>query len=86
MNYCRKCQSDYEKPGTCNCYAGTQPMKPVQPFFPYSPWERPIYPSPTVKPWSPYEYDTTCGTVQVTVDPTGVMRDHGGNEIQGSFT
>jgi len=21
MNYCRKCQSDYEKPGTCNCFA-----------------------------------------------------------------
>jgi len=23
MNYCRKCQSDYEKPGTCNCFATT---------------------------------------------------------------
>lgn len=21
MNYCRKCQSDYDRPGTCNCFA-----------------------------------------------------------------
>jgi hypothetical protein len=25
MNYCRKCQSDYEKPGTCNCFAASAP-------------------------------------------------------------
>lgn len=21
MNHCRRCDSDYEKPGTCNCFA-----------------------------------------------------------------
>lgn len=74
MNYCRKCQSDYEKPGTCNCFAEKQADGVPAPFFPYSPWERPIYPgtspwqnplyvpSPTFYPTSPYRYDTTCGT------------------------
>lgn len=33
MNHCRKCQSDYEKPGTCNCFA---PQVAAQPA--YSPW------------------------------------------------
>ena len=32
MNYCRKCQSDYEKPGTCNCFAGQQEAQPVTSF------------------------------------------------------
>ncbi len=21
MNFCRRCESEYDKPGTCNCYA-----------------------------------------------------------------
>ena len=39
MNYCRKCQSDYEKPGTCNCFAPQAAQ-----FVPnYWPWQ-PLYP------------------------------------------
>jgi hypothetical protein len=33
MNYCTKCHSIYAKPGTCNCYAETQPAV-VQPWQP----------------------------------------------------
>ncbi len=70
MNYCRKCQSDYEKPGTCNCFAeGTQgwiapTTLPFNLIYPgTSPWTNPIYISPTILPMSPYKYETTCGTV-----------------------
>jgi hypothetical protein len=40
MNYCRKCQSDYEKPGTCNCFA-PQAAQPTPVFVPWTvtyPW------------------------------------------------
>ena len=39
MNYCRKCQSDYEKPGTCNCFAPQAATPQWSPFYPnYTPW------------------------------------------------
>lgn len=41
MNYCRKCQSDYEKPGTCNCFA---------------PQAAPIAPTITPTPWAPHPW------------------------------
>lgn len=54
MNYCTKCESFYQKAGTCNCFAGTQPAqitpwRPVDgttttPFPSYTPW---IYPTVT---------------------------------------
>jgi hypothetical protein len=52
MNYCTKCESMYQKPGTCNCFAATQPAITItpQPYDPNStaqPWS----PSPTVGPW-----------------------------------
>lgn len=39
MNYCRKCQSDYSAPGTCNCFA---PIR-VAPL-PTIPWQQPVVP------------------------------------------
>jgi len=36
MNYCTKCESFYQKPGTCNCFAGTQPAITITPQ-PYDP-------------------------------------------------
>ena len=61
MNYCRKCQSDYDQPGTCNCFAPLSvtvtPYIPVTvPFVPYSPPTFPTYPSAV--PWNP-NYPTT---------------------------
>lgn len=32
MNFCTKCQSIYQQPGTCNCYAASRPLVPVQPL------------------------------------------------------
>jgi hypothetical protein len=45
MNYCRKCQSDYEKPGTCNCFAPAAAAAPL-------PWT--ITPQPYYPPWPQY--------------------------------
>lgn len=49
MNHCRDCNSDYEKPGTCNCFApgGKRCAAPAYvPWYPYSPWwVQPYYPS-----------------------------------------
>lgn len=46
MNYCTKCESFYQKPGTCNCFAGTQPAITItpQPSTPTHPW-------PSYTPW-----------------------------------
>lgn len=43
MNYCRKCQSDYEKPGSCNCFAEQPPRQAAPPV--YVPYPYPFYPS-----------------------------------------
>ena len=58
MNFCRRCQSEYENPGTCNCYAeGTQLGKDVVPF--------PVFPGyPTIP------YQTTCGGTTTTTTNT----------------
>lgn len=32
MNFCTKCESYYRQPGTCNCFAGSQPK--LWPFEP----------------------------------------------------
>lgn len=40
MNHCRRCDSDYNTPGTCNCYAPLLPSSPL----PIS------IPSPTLTP------------------------------------
>ena len=53
MNFCTKCASYYQQPGTCNCYApvvGTAPGH--KPYVPQEP-----------NPWLPDQYPTTCGTI-----------------------
>jgi hypothetical protein len=78
MNYCRKCQSDYEKPGTCNCFAEQAPREdvapvapiylPVLPLYPGYPWH-PSAPTYPVYPW--WQYQPTCGgEVTVTYTPS----------------
>lgn len=39
MNFCTKCRSTYEKPGTCNCFAPSPVPGITQPI-----WIRPTYP------------------------------------------
>lgn len=63
MNYCTKCSSYYENPGTCNCYATPVIAQPYTPSVPIYPWY-PIYPS-IPNPWytPAYPYITvTTGT------------------------
>ena len=48
MNHCRRCESDYEKPGTCNCFAEKQEPSPVfVPVWPQPWWAGPYYWGPT---------------------------------------
>lgn len=53
MNYCRKCQSDYSTPGTCNCFAPIRvaPRTPVVPSFPPPPVVPYIGDPPTTPYW-----------------------------------
>ena len=89
MNYCRKCQSDYEKPGTCNCFADKAPRDepvPVTPQpapYPYYPLY-PCYPAGTpAYPW--WLYQTTYEQT-LTVKADGSIVGPDGVVIQGSFT
>lgn len=70
MNYCHRCESNYEKPGTCNCYAEKAvpdntwiPAYPTYPVYPIYP-THPTWPTPTY-PW--YYYTTSGGTETVKV-------------------
>lgn len=59
MNHCRRCDSDYEKPGTCNCYAPTFTQLLPSPYVhpPTTVIIPTVWPSPatTPLPWvSPY--------------------------------
>jgi len=63
MNHCRRCDSDYEKPGTCNCYATTQPVVPLNPGITYIPipFVPPPQPNTAPAPWTPTIYwQVTC--------------------------
>lgn len=38
MNHCRRCDSDYDKPGTCNCFAeqaAPNQWQPIHVWYPY---------------------------------------------------
>lgn len=59
MNYCTKCSSYYQTPGTCNCFAATQPIR-VTPWYP-------TYPYPTWVPYTP-----TTPTITWTADGNGI--------------
>lgn len=96
MNFCTKCASYYQTPGTCNCFA--PPKVEVAPYVPNpwpnvpSPW---IQPTTTPIPWYPPYPNTTITWGGTAVNPTGEVRvyyrdgkifDAGGVEIQGSYT
>lgn len=76
MNYCRKCQSDYEKPGTCNCFAPQQAAPaypwPYTPYIPYSPvW---------ITPYQPYS------VTPITLGATVTGGDLGPDATSGSIS
>ena len=63
MNYCTKCASLYQTPGTCNCYAQAQPVVPFTlPIYPTYPL--PTYPAPyqpyRTGDFPPFGYPTWC--------------------------
>jgi len=83
MNFCTKCESYYQQPGTCNCFAAVKPF--LWPFEvnptptvpgdytgdppPAPPYKITCGSAPTSAHWpSPYEFPNTCGTVRY--DPT----------------
>lgn len=57
MNHCHRCNSDYEKPGTCNCYAPQAaqpwPLPFVQVIPPAHPGVITPYEYPNIAPWRP---------------------------------
>lgn len=73
MNHCRRCDCDFEKPGTCNCFAKVAPREdvpvpvvpwvptPVVPVYPQlpSPWWEVAPGTYNPRPW--WLYQTTCG-------------------------
>jgi len=74
MNYCHKCQSHYEKPGTCNCFAEKPAEQPAPVYVPYPVY--PIYPyyPGTAPVWEPYRITWWSGeTVAVGVGGTGTI-------------
>lgn len=76
MNYCHKCQSHYEKPGTCNCFAekpAPQPVAPIVPWYPAYPWY-PWYPG-TAPVYEPYRITWWCGDPEGT---TWISAPNGG--------
>lgn len=59
MNYCRKCQSDYDRPGTCNCFASPTAAPSPQPWVPVPgtttipvPYTPPAWVPVTVRPFT----------------------------------
>lgn len=50
MNYCTKCESFYQKPGTCNCFAGTQGQPAIRIVPPHDP-NSTGHPWPGYQPW-----------------------------------
>ncbi len=64
MNFCTKCDSYYQQPGTCNCYA---PVVIVTTATPYP------LPPPTGDEIPP-PYETTCGAI--TVQEYGTIIDN----------
>lgn len=73
MNFCTKCASYYQKPGTCNCFAPIVTTTP-QPWYPSYPWVQPAYPvfptSPVTITWKTvpcYTAGGSCNTGGVFV-------------------
>jgi hypothetical protein len=72
MNHCKKCQSDYEKPGTCNCFAPSRTAESADYWRGYAEGQRaargstwyPSYPwwqcAPTTVPYVQPSLTITC--------------------------
>jgi hypothetical protein len=74
MNYCRRCECDFEQPGTCNCYAQVQRYYPY-PYLPF-PYTSPfwIIPPYQVQPYQPWcggsiQGNDDIGKITVTYTP-----------------
>lgn len=50
MNHCRRCDSDYEKPGTCNCFAPIR-VTPQPPYVVPCITQPVIWPQPATVPY-----------------------------------
>lgn len=59
MNYCYKCQSLYEKPGTCNCFAQPAVLPNPQQSPSIPDWLRPPRPD-WLNPGPVYPFTTWC--------------------------
>jgi len=68
MNFCTKCSSYYQNPGTCNCYALVLRTGHTD--------TNPVFPEPVTRPTIPFPgngtgdaipdpYRTTCGSLEV---------------------
>ena len=81
MNYCTKCQSYYEKPRTCNCFAAQGESQPwTVPLSPYQGTFYPVWPQETTYRPSPYTYPfTTCEGITISNGNTtaGIVRTTG---------
>jgi hypothetical protein len=54
MNFCTRCGSHYERPGTCNCFAGAQPLVPApHPAYVPVPHPCPWWEVPGTAPYFP---------------------------------
>lgn len=87
MNLCRRCNSEYDKPGTCNCYTESVPGVVIYPGTVV-----PIFVHPTY-PVYPYWYGTvtvetppnTCGTI-TNADVGAVTMSGGETGLSGNAT
>ena len=81
MNHCRRCDSDYEKPGTCNCFA----EKPVAQPLPFVPWYPYWTQCPVCGRWgcttTHITWGISGGQVIVKTDGTSYF-DLSGNQLQ----
>lgn len=78
MNFCTKCASYYQQPGTCNCFA---PPK-VQPYSPETfPNVSPPWIQPNTAPFYPFGYPGTwivysdCSNIDLTKRETQTLPD-----------
>lgn len=90
MNYCRKCQSDYSQPGTCNCFAPIHvgPLRVLPPItvqpLPYigDPMPGTTF-VPLTGPTIPNAPLVTWGNPHVTCDSTHIANMRG---VQFTYT
>jgi hypothetical protein len=81
MNYCRRCESDYEKPGTCNCFAEGSDATPAE----VKPWTPPFGAGTIVYPVVPYPVYPYWGSGWWGIyPPTGYVAPDTGSVVIGN--